>query len=345
MRLTLFVLCLVTVLPAVHAQHKKTIELKNEKFSYSPRQFYISKVVNDLKKGEFAGWMNEDHLEFKNGAATSFSTFIANNVRQNKSAQPIVLHITKLYCEITQKKGQWKINTEMGLAFYTGDAALVEFTGSGNARTGSDPIGYLSTLLKKALANDFKQFDDWWIENKGHVALSSNVKVNVSLARNSEKEDQIVYSAQQPLQINDFQGPHGSNPSEAAATVSGIGIRYHGETLNSQLVIDVTISPYFRTSLSWFRKTEQNQRVLAHEQTHFDITALYACKLYNAVRAAKLTKENYDRVLENLQKQNEEDAEKEEILYDHETNHGTINNTQEAWQKKLKEEIRACGCY
>ncbi len=345
MRLPLLVLSLLLIQPAVYAQHKKTFELKNEKISYSPKHFYISNVINDQEKGEFAGRMNGDQLEMKNGAANNFRLFIAKNIKQNKKEQPIVLHITKLYCEVNKRNGQWKINTEMKLAFYAGDMVLVEFTGTANARTSSDPASYLSTIVKKSLVNDFKQFDEWWINNKGRIPLISEVKVNASLARTSEKPDLIIYSSQRPLQVSDFQGPYGSNPSEAAATVSGIGFRYSSEAQNSQLVADVTISPYFKISESWFRKTSQKQRVLAHEQTHFDITALYACKLLNDIKAAKLTKENYEKLLDELQKQNEASTEREENLYDKETNHGTINDKQEEWQKRLKEEIRKCGCY
>jgi hypothetical protein len=38
-------------------------------------------------------------------------------------------------------------------------------------------------------------------------------------------------------------------------------------------------------------------------------------------------------------------TDKEQATYDAETNHGTIRDKQLEWEKKISEQVRACGCY
>ena len=85
--------------------------------------------------------------------------------------------------------------------------------------------------------------------------------------------------------------------------------------------------------------------MLAHEQTHFDITGIKACELVTAIRNATFTQENYVKLLEELQTKNSQEANEEESLYDNETLHGTIPDKQEAWEKKITEKVKTIGCY
>lgn len=330
---------------AANAQHIKYIDLKDEMITYAPKFFFINDVADDRENKGTIGTIDGADIDLRNGAADNFKTFIDKNVNQKRSAQPVILHITKLNCELTWKDNQWQLSVDLGFAYYLNDKSLVEFTGQGNAHTSSDPVDYLGSIINKAFGNDFEKFDEWWAVNKDKIPTAPDVKVNVSIAVNPDKSGTIVYSRQRPLVYSDFKGEIENNPSEAAATVSGIGVAYQTETRNSQLVVNINIFPNFNTAKSWFRKTEQEARVLAHEQTHFEITALYACKLAKTLRTTRFTKENYSRYIEELQKQNSAAAIQEEDIYDNETIHGTIPDKQEEWQIKIKEEIKNCGCY
>lgn len=128
-------------------------------------------------------------------------------------------------------------------------------------------------------------------------------------------------------------------------TVSGIGVGYASSTKNGQIVLDVTVTPYFNKATSWFKPAGRNTRVLAHEQTHFDITAIKACELVAAIRKASFTQDNYVKLLEELQMKNAQESNDEEVLYDKETVHGTIADIKAAWEKKITEQVRSIGCY
>jgi hypothetical protein len=329
-----------------YAEHTKYIELKNEKTGYAPRGFYISHVIDDREDKGPIGTMNGDELALGNGVASSVSNFIAGSVSQQKTAQPVDMHITLLNCKMKRRGSQWEITAEIETAFSIDGKALVEFAGRGNARTSSDPSEYLSSLISKAVINDMKQFEQWWVENKSNIALTASVKVNVTIARTTDKPGLFVYTLQRPLRYSDFKGPIENRAgNEAAATVSGIGLSYEGDIKNSQMVINITIFANFNTEQSWFRKSDEEPRVLAHEQAHFDITALYACRLANAFRTTNFTKENYLKLIEKMQQDNAVEVIKEEDTYDAETRHGILDDKQLIWQTRVREEVKKCGCF
>ncbi len=330
-------------------QQVKYVDLKNEKAKYATRQFYVFDVVDD-REVKNIGLKDNDPVEFRNGAASCIHQFIANNFVQNRSSQPITLHITKLNFStnrnITIKpfSSQQEVISAISIAFYAGDKKLLEYTGSGKAHIVEFADG-IDVLTRKAIEDDLKQFDGWWAQNKGKVSTSSVVKVDVVLGKNIDRPACIPYSLTRLLQIPDFAGAIENLPTEAAATVSGVAIGFSSETRNSEFLLHVHITPFFNKAQSWFKKGTQDVRVLAHEQTHFDITAIKACELANAIRSADLSKDNYTSVIEEMYKKYVAAANQEENTYDDDTNHGTIIAKQEEWQKKLRQQIVKCGCY
>jgi len=340
----LFLLCLLYA-AAGFGQEGKYVEFRPSGLSYSPRNYYIGEVTNEHINEHTVGEYNGQPMLLRGTVAEAVRRYIDNGVRQSAGLPHVKLTINSIKCNLKRKGLLWHISLDMELTFSYDDNMKVTFTGGGTGRTSADPVNFVAGMIGKGLKNDLEQFDQWWVENKGRIATNPIVKAEVIMAREPDKPAQIVYSPQRPLMVSDFRGPAGSNPSEAAATVSGIGIRTRGETVNGQLVLTITVTPGFKMSESWFRKTEQEPRVLAHEQAHFDIMALYACKLVRALQAATLTRDNYTRIAEELHKRFTEAAGREEDTYDEQTNHGTLNDKQLEWQRKVHDEIRQCGCY
>ena len=119
----------------------------------------------------------------------------------------------------------------------------------------------------------------------------------------------------------------------------------YGKTENGQVVLYITITPTFDMSKSWFNENGNSLVLLAHEQTHFTITAIKVCELVQAIRTAHLTQENYEAKLQELQKQSSDASVAEQAAYDAETNHGTIEAKQHEWEQRIGEEIKKVGCY
>ncbi len=335
---------MVFALPNVYAQ-TRYVQLKNEAVSYSPKGYFISGVVDDRTDkslvGEVADAGKKERIATQGGVAEAMKAFLDRDVIQNSSTLPVVLHIEKVDAQVKRQGSTWSTDVTVLFTFYTGDKKLVDFTIKGREQSDEDPAEYIEGFIRKALENDLKKFDTWWSQNKGNVATSSDVKVNVTVGRTTDRLIVFIYSLQRPLAIPDFVGVPQEEVPELAATASGIGMGYTVKTQNGQLVIDVTVTPYFDRHGSWFKNAGKNPRVLAHEQAHFDITAIKACDLVNAVRHISLTQENYQKLLDQLQAQNTKEAGDEQATYDDETNHGTIEGKQLDWEKKIKDQVRA----
>ncbi len=345
---TFFVLAIAFTSLSAYAQDVKQVQLKQQHAAFAPKGYYISNVIDD-RASDALGTISEDgsikKLVLAGGTAAAIKSFIEHNVTQNKAMQPIVLHVDKI--EINARKTGGSVQTEAmtTFAFYIGDNRVAEYTGKGRAQTSGDASDYIEGFIRKSIENDLKDIETWWGQHKGEIPTTSSVKVNVTISRTTDKPDCIVYSQQRPLSIQDFTGPPEGQIQELAATYSGIGVGYKSQTENGQVVVDMTITPYFVRGQSWFKEEGKNARVLAHEQAHFDVTAIKACELAAIMRSTAFTQENYQALIDKLQKQNARDANEEESLYDSETNHGIIFDKQIEWQNKLKEKVREVGCY
>jgi hypothetical protein len=343
---TLSFLCLVV---SSQAQSLRNIQLKQEKVDFQPKGFYIADVVDDRMDktgiGLYTNYDKKEKITLQNGAAASLKTFIAKNVQQDKNAQAVVLHIDKMDID-TKKEGMaWGINAKIKFSFYIDNRKVIEYTGGGHGQIDTDPASYIEGFIRRTIDQDLTKFDKWWYQNNKNVATSNSVKINVVLGKTFSKPNSIAYNKQKPLRYEDFTGPADAKGFEMAATVSGIGVTYTPQSVNGQLVINVTVTPFFNKGLSWFKPAGKKANVLSHEQTHFDITALYACKLINTLRNTTFTKDNYDALLEQLRIKNQKESIEEEDAYDKETSHGTLSAKQQAWEKKIKEKLKTVGCF
>ena len=91
---------------------------------------------------------------------------------------------------------------------------------------------------------------------------------------------------------------------------------------------------------SWYKKEGHNDPTLAHEQRHFDITAIVARQFADEIKTRKFTVENFQKEMKILHKKYIDKLAKMQAEYDKETDHGIKTEIQAAWDKKLAEEVR-----
>jgi len=348
MRSIIFFLLLLSFCRISKAQDR-TIILKDEKITTVPDGYHISGVIDDRDDKSNIGDIdygngNKGKLVLQNGA-DGIRDYIEKNATQDMGTKPMFLHIKYFQVRAKQVDGQWAITTDATLVFYASGYKLIEYSDKAKAETNDDPEVYTEKHLKKMIENDLRSFNEWWPKNGGAISTSPVVQVNVKIATTAEKPNLIVYSQSRPLQIADFTAPEQATGNEAAVTYSGSTVDMTSKVENGLTVVTVVITPYFDTKQSWFKEAGKTPAVLAHEQAHFDITALKACELANSIKVAKFTTDNYWKLLKQLQQENSDAALAEENTYDSETNHGLITDKQHEWEQKLKDEIKASGCY
>lgn len=129
-------------------------------------------------------------------------------------------------------------------------------------------------------------------------------------------ESEVTWHKNRKLVIDDFKGQTEKRPF-TAATASGFRSHIEGRPISPRKYT-LELTTYFDCYSSYFKRTEFDSQVLAHEQIHFDISELYARKFIERVeeRAMDLNEflqaypEIIDAIYREMQlKQDEYDAE------------------------------------
>lgn len=333
-----------------HAQGGTNILFKQEKISFRPAGYFVKDVVDDRPDKSTIGVIRKgagkEKINLQSGAAGALKGWIANNVTQNKATQPVTIHINKLDFEVRSEEGKSKVEGVINLIFYVGKDKVMEYNINGRGATGADAGQYVEGMIRKAVEDDLRKFDTFWLKNNKEVATKKDVKVNVVIGKTTTLPNCFAYTSQRPLQFADFMGAlDAGKPDKAATTACGIGVAYSTQVQNGQKVLNVTVTTYFNKDESWFRPEGKKPHVLMHEQIHFDITAIKACELAASIRKATFTSDNYDYLIEQLRTKKVQEANDEQTAYDRETEHGKKKEAQQLWEKKIKVKLKSCGCY
>lgn len=160
------------------------------------------------------------------------------------------------------------------------------------------------------------------------------VTATVTMERSSDQPNEIVYRKNTRLRLSDFQGSPEVKTNEVALAYSGVTIRYSGSVKKGQIMLNIKLYAVFDRSKSWCLAKAKNDWTLAHEQRHFDITAINACRLYRALKEFSFTK-NFEQEIKELQKKFQQLNEEEQDQYDKATNHGINKTDQEEWNQKI----------
>lgn len=148
-----------------------------------------------------------------------------------------------------------------------------------------------------------------------------------------EESNRIYWKENLSLNWGDFQGEPERNSNTAAS--SSIAIPYGFKT-NNKGEVKVNLRVYFEKDKSWSKKQKQSNRLLAHEQLHFDIAELNRRKLVKALKEAKLNEENFKEKLENIVLEHWNGMYREmQDQYDRETDFSKNAAKQEEWRLKI----------
>ena len=91
----------------------------------------------------------------------------------------------------------------------------------------------------------------------------------------AQKKQFIYWDANRPLTWADFRGPKPKKVKKRFVAVTYSGLRYRFRK-DSSGKIRFAIVSYFDPTKSWKKRRQPGTELLNHEQTHFNITELYA---------------------------------------------------------------------
>lgn len=347
------------IILSVHSssQGVKTIRLKDEKISYQLKTFHIAAVVDDRKDTSQIGSVRTgltasklQALNLEGGARNEFSRFIRQNLVQNDSTSPLVLHITTL--EVVEKgKSVLKSSNDlnMELAIYHDGKKMVEFAGGGSAESTGDASKLIEELIRGSLAKIMEQFDEWWSRNKAYYIgqkKERTIQVEVTIDQDEEGNDFLSYSPKRPLRLDDFQGQPNNVRTVAAVTFSMVSLKYSSLlTMDNEIIVDVSVVAYFNKNKSWCRPESRNPETLAHEQRHFDLSAVKACELVDTIRKFHFSIDQFGFELDMLHRQKQKELDELQDLYDQESKHGTGPTVQDKWNQLIDAKLKQLNCF
>ena len=141
-QLVVVLILIITAFSAI-AQDVTYIRLKQERVSWSPKGFHITDVADDRVETAWIGQINKggkkEKVAFQNGAIASIKGFIINNITQDKSKQPIRMHLSKIDVEVKKQGHLWHVDAEITFAFHAVDKMVMEYTGKGRGEMDTDP--------------------------------------------------------------------------------------------------------------------------------------------------------------------------------------------------------------
>lgn len=172
-------------------------------------------------------------------------------------------------------------------------------------------------------------------------AGKAQAQVTVHIADQAKDKNLILFDRNRKLTIKDFKGKPDNYSHGVGATYSGISMEMQGFSKNSAVTVNVTLTVYFDQTKSWMKPEGKTERVLAHEQVHFDLTAIKACDLAKAIEQGKFTSDNVQQKIRDLQEYHTKELSKLQQAYDKETRHGTVANKQAEWSAKVAEQLAA----
>lgn len=154
------------------------------------------------------------------------------------------------------------------------------------------------------------------------------------------EESGIVWQAERRLSWDDFQSEVDLNEPLHAMTSTNIEVQ--AKCFGN--IMQFEVKCVFRTKDSW-SKNKQSERLLAHEQMHFDLTEVHARllrqKLAQTQGLCGTDRTRFGKIVEAYFA----DWKKEQDQYDQESNHGLDQQQQLIWEEKIARRLEELGSF
>lgn len=154
--------------------------------------------------------------------------------------------------------------------------------------------------------------------------------------------EEIIWDQNHRLSWSDFTKRTGHAGVFKAFTTAGM--RYAIEAPGGE--IEITTETYFLPKESWVHIDFQRDDLLAHEQAHFDIAAIYGRKL--AVELAELqvdtktfVERNYGKRADEIFDRLYDELQATQTRYDKEAEHGINVDAQKKWVQWIADQLAA----
>ncbi|WP_439882406.1 DUF922 domain-containing protein [Pontibacter sp. MBLB2868] len=152
--------------------------------------------------------------------------------------------------------------------------------------------------------------------------------------------DKLTWSAARRLTWDDFKGIPDDANEHHALTAANLAV--DARCSNNKLSYDVKC--VFLPQESWSRN-KKSEKLLLHEQLHFDLTEVHARLLRKKLRNMNSSCTNLQSNLNLAVKSAFQDWKEEQALFDQLSRHGLNKEEQKAWEKDIYSRLSALKAY
>lgn len=166
-----------------------------------------------------------------------------------------------------------------------------------------------------------------------------SIVLSCFLAASISEEEKIVWQEDRKLDWTDFRGIPNAADTFVASTNSGVSFAFSIKESESGVEVDYTVLSNFYPALSWYRPQRVNAYILAHEQTHFDISELFARKLRKKLASIEDPRQ-FKELADKYYNENEFERREMQRRYDEESDHSNIESKEYEWREFVKDQLK-----
>lgn len=145
----------------------------------------------------------------------------------------------------------------------------------------------------------------------------------------TENDNMIPWTSERKLMWDDFLCEPKKEGDAVASTSTSLGLSY--QVHDNQLTFHITC--IFSKDKSW--GALRTGYILSHEQAHFDITEIYARKLYQALYEYEFNPATFKSDIATIYNRIVKEKEDMQEGYDGETDHSRNKTVQTEWLQKI----------
>ena len=153
-------------------------------------------------------------------------------------------------------------------------------------------------------------------------------------------DDKIPFKDNHLLTWDDFKGAPKSNTPYKALTETQTTFEI---TMKDGEAI-ISIQNYFDKNSSW-TKERNNNKLLEHEQTHFNISELWTRKFRQKLNGKAYRIKEFQKELNALHNEIHKESKAMQAEYDKETEHSVNEANQQKWNKKISNELQKLSAF
>ena len=150
----------------------------------------------------------------------------------------------------------------------------------------------------------------------------------------------MQWNENRQLTWEDFQGVPNRGDDFVASTNSGISFSFSYNVRGGKMTMDYEVLCNFYPELSWYKPDKVSPYILKHEQTHFDISELFARKLRKVMAETEFSndpKEKINALYSDIERLRQEMQDS----YDLESDHSKNKEAELQWRAFVEKELEA----